>query len=238
MSIFKTSEYIGETKTAQKMVILKYVFFPFSFSIAILLLYKKEIKRFITQTEQKIVHHETDKEIVIKLIYYFHMLHHRGAEQIHPKFPAVHEKLKHDKASFELLKTLVFLYGLENERMIEKGNARTFYNRHYNFLHPLPRFFEWELLDELFKNIATSELVVNEKEYKSIEKRFYHFIYIQKINKALESEKLRPYYLKLISDYSNYHFYDAQQEEEHFNDYLTQYYIKSVLAENYDEDLD
>ncbi len=63
------------------MVILKYVFFPFSFSIAILLLYKKEIKRFITQTEQKIVHHETDKEIVIKLIYYFHMLHHRGAER-------------------------------------------------------------------------------------------------------------------------------------------------------------
>jgi len=41
MGVFKTSEYIGETKTAHKMVILKYVFFPFSFLIAILILYKK-----------------------------------------------------------------------------------------------------------------------------------------------------------------------------------------------------
>jgi len=157
---------------------------------------------------------------------------------VHPKFPAVHEKLKHDKASFELFKTLVFLYGLEKERMIEKGNAHTFYIRYYNVLFPFPRFFEWELLDELFKNIAASEFVVNEKEYKSIEKRFYHFIYIQKINKAVESGKLRPYYLKLISDYANYHFYDAQQAEEYLNDYLTKYYIESVLTDISSEDLD
>ncbi len=168
------------------------------------------------------------KKLLLSLFIIFTCCIIEAQNGVHPKFPAVHEKLKHDKTSFELFKTLVFLYGLENERIVEKGNARTFYDRHYNFLHPLPRFFEWKLLDEVFKNIVASEFIVNEKNHSSLKKRFYLYLYLKKVNKNLESKKIRSYYLKLISDYSNYHFYDAQQEEEHFNDYLTQYYKVSI----------
>ena len=80
------------------------------------------------------------KKLLLSLCIVFTCCIIEAQNGVHPKCPAGHEKLKHDKASFELFKTLVFLYGLENERIVEKGNACTFYDRHYNFLHPYQDF--------------------------------------------------------------------------------------------------